>query len=128
MCAHSISLHLKEQPPFPSQGWVDPELVSQCYNAHAPAVYGVLMRVLECEECSSNALEHVFVKLFSSGGESPRLHQLIQCAFVRCCDGSGEDGREAMKGRITAWSTEARKTAERPEALPNQSNSTAHYH
>lgn len=103
MCKHRISSYAAAQDMRRSLRVVDPILVSRSYDAHAPAVHGVLLEVLGCKACAQAAMEHAFVRYFSEHAVEPRSHQLLSMAFSCCCVGAGDTDRASMQVRIRTW-------------------------
>ncbi|MBK9514618.1 MAG: hypothetical protein IPO05_13580 [Flavobacteriales bacterium] len=103
MCKHRITKYVAAQDMRRSLRAVDPALVSRSYDAHSPALHGVLLEVLGCKACAEAVVEHAFVRYFTEHAVEPRCHQLLSMAFSCCCAGAGDGGRASMQARIRSW-------------------------
>ena len=86
---------------------VDRDVACEVYDAHASALYGVLLRVVQCEECASDVMVHTFMKTFSEGGAKPTLARLLRTGLATACVTADENGNRTVQDRIRAWYLEA---------------------
>jgi len=73
----------------------------------APAVYGVLQRMTQGEDCASEVVFPTFVEACSQGGALVTLTALIHTAIASACSAADEAERPALEGRIKMWYSEA---------------------
>lgn len=103
MCEHAVSHHLKRSFQDHLERAVLSDSVRISYDVHASAIYGVLLRVVECELCAGDILVHTFIKTCSKDQAPPELYHLLQAALRCSCEGVEEKTRQGMRGRIRAW-------------------------
>ncbi len=111
MCDHATAAQLQRIAKAVASARVDHTIISAVYDAYAPAVYGVLQRVLRCEDRACEVLLHTFVKC-SDKGANTTLAALFRTAFSSACSTTDAVERPALEGRIKAWYAEV--LAERP--------------
>lgn len=108
MCEHVISRHLKLAFVEHMHEKAEADQISASYDQHASAVYGVLMRVVDCEMCAGEILVNTFVTTCCKDQPSPRLHQLMTAALACSCRSMEEKDRHHMHQRITDWYSTSR--------------------
>ena len=117
MCHHSISLHVKRSREGINTGKLDRTVACEVYDAHAAAVHGAMMRVVQCEECASDVMVHTFVKVCSEGGAKPTLSRLLRTAFTAACGAADEIGNQEVRARIRMWYLEAQALRDLPSTV-----------
>ncbi len=115
MCDHTTSVQLQRTAIAVASAHVDYTTVGEVYDMHAPVVYGVLHRVMQCEDCASEVLLHTFVKVCTRNGAQVTLAVLLRSAFASACAAADAVERPALEGRIKAWYSEA--LADRPRQM-----------
>lgn len=118
MCHHPISLHAKQARTDGAS--VDREMACDAYDAHAPAVYGVLLRVVQCGECASDVMIHTFVDVCTEGNPKPTLAQLLRASFALACGALDNESNRAVQARIRAWYLEAHTLRTLPKPIGNE--------
>jgi hypothetical protein len=116
MCHHPISVHLKHSRVEIGSGVIDRAVACEVYDAYWFTVHGVLLRVVQCEECANDVLFHTFVKVCSERGAKPTLSVLLRTAFAAACGAADETGNENVKDRIKAWYLEAQSLRNLPSS------------
>lgn len=103
MCEHIISRHLKLAFVEHIHGKATADQIGASYDQHAAAVYGVLLRVVECELCAGEILVNTFLTTCCRVQPTPRLHQLVTAALACSCRSIEEKNRHNMNQRIADW-------------------------
>ncbi len=119
MCHHPISLHAK-QAHTDHGASVDREMACEAYDAYAPAVYGALLRVVQCTECASDVMIHTFVQACPIGGAKPSLAHLLRVSFALACGALDNESNRAVQVRIRAWYLEAQTLSTLPKQIGNE--------
>ncbi len=118
MCHHPISLHAKQARIDGAS--IDREMACEAYDAYAPAVYGALLRVVQCTECASDAMIHTFVQACPIGGAKPSLAHLLRVSFALACGALDNESNRAVQVRIRAWYLEAQTLSTLPKPIGNE--------
>ncbi len=106
MCSHPISEHLRRLRIEPPSRFTPTQLLSETYDSHAPAIYGVLLKVMRCEQCATDVLTYTILKVCVEGGPKPLFQQTLHAAFACAGSAPGVTGEE-VKANIRLWYLEA---------------------
>ena len=99
----------------------DLDVVSRNYDAHAGALYGVLLIVTGCEQCAGSVLVETF-NTASGSEEHMSLHRLLRTALGSAYEMAKGARRAERKERIAAWYQRAKTTGLGPE-IPSSDRS-----
>ncbi len=118
MCHHPVSLHAKQARTNGAS--VDREMACEAYDAYAPAVYGALLRVVQCGGCASDVMIHTFVNECTEGATKPTLAKLLRASFALACGALDNESNRAVQVRIRAWYLEAQTLSTLPKQIGNE--------
>ena len=124
MCEHKRLDQFELPVRSTTSGPLDQSMISDVYDTHASALFGSLMQVLRCEDCSNLVLVHTFTSIALNGGSRPRLCQLLSVAFAQTIASAEERDQQLLRQRITTWFAQA-PTANAGLEMPNASDSSA---
>lgn len=108
MCEHSIYIRLRNSDKYVSNSIPDAQALGGHFDAFAPAVYGFLLHLVQCEECAHEALVDTFVSMPSAIEREHGLAAYVRHASAVCRSSVGDVENDAMKERIQAWYQEGR--------------------
>jgi hypothetical protein len=99
---------------------VDRDMACDAYDAYAPAVYGALMRVVQCPDCAIDVMLHTFVNECTEGATKPPLAQLLRASFALACGALDNESNRAVQTRIRAWYLETQTLSTLPKQIGNE--------
>jgi hypothetical protein len=107
MCEHRIREEVKRSNYGRAETDVERAFACEAYAMHSAPLHKVLLRVVECADCTDHVLVHTFLITPARNGVQPTFAELVRAALAFICGATEEGARKVVQARIRAWYLDA---------------------